>query len=127
MKNSTIRKFFSSPYLLIPIFLSIAFTYSEATAGHSAMKTFLQQQENDITVSGQIMSDENEPLPGANVVIKGTTDGTVTDIEGNYAIDAPEDGILVFSYVGYVNQEIPINGQSVINISLPVMLSSWTK
>ena len=77
-----------------------------------------QNVQQDIRVSGTVLSEENEPLPGANVIIKGTTNGTVTDIAGNYSLDAPEDGTLVFSYVGYLNQEIAVNNQSTINITL---------
>ena len=70
------------------------------------------------TVSGTV-SDPNGPLPGANIVVKGTTIGTQTDFDGNYTLDnVPADGILVFSYVGFITQEIPVNGQTVINVTL---------
>ncbi len=70
------------------------------------------------SVSGTV-SDANGPLPGANVIVKGTSHGVTTDFDGNYAIDdVAADAILQFSFVGYVNQEISVNGQSVINIIL---------
>ena len=70
------------------------------------------------TVSGTI-SDANGPLPGANVLIKGTTNGTQADFDGNYTLNDVEDNaILVVSYVGFKAQEIPTNGQSVINVTL---------
>ena len=74
----------------------------------------------DITVQGKVTSDEDdEPLPGVNVVFKGTTTGTVTDIEGSYALSVPdEDGILVFSSIGFTTQEVPVNGRSVIDVAL---------
>ncbi|CAN5483061.1 TonB-dependent receptor [soil metagenome] len=72
------------------------------------------------TVSGRVTAIENnEAIPGANVLVKGTTIGTVTDVNGNYVIQAPDEtATLVFSFIGYTTQEIPINGRSEINISL---------
>ncbi|THD69763.1 TonB-dependent receptor [Robertkochia marina] len=70
------------------------------------------------TVSGTV-SDPSGPLPGANVLVKGTSIGTQTDFDGNYTLEnVPSDGVLVFSYVGFVSQEVPVNGQSTINVTL---------
>ena len=69
------------------------------------------------TVSG-IVSDEGGPLPGANVIIKGTNTGTQTDFDGNYSIQASPNDVLVFSYVGYTPQEITVGSQTTINVSL---------
>lgn len=69
-------------------------------------------------VSGTV-SDAVGPLPGASVVVKGTTNGTQTDFDGNYTIDGlDDDAILVFSYIGYSNQEIPVAGQTTIEVVL---------
>ena len=68
-------------------------------------------------VTGTV-SDANGPLPGASVVVKGTTTGTQTDFDGNYTINAESDAILQFSYVGFKSAEIAVNGQSAINITL---------
>ncbi len=72
------------------------------------------------SVSGKVIDgDDNTPLPGVNVVIKGTTTGTVTDIDGNYKLNVPEDGsTVVFSSVGYTTQEVEIGTQSVIDVTL---------
>lgn len=72
----------------------------------------------EITITGKVMSEAGEVLPGVNVLVKGTTIGTITDIDGNYALEAPEDGTLVFSYIGYITLEVPVNGQSTINVTL---------
>ena len=70
------------------------------------------------TVTGTV-SGSDGPLPGASVVVKGTSNGTETDFDGNYTINnVPSEGVLVFSFVGYVTQEIPVNGQSTINVTL---------
>ena len=69
-------------------------------------------------VSGTV-SDATGPLPGASVVVKGTTTGAQTDFDGNYTItDVPADGTLLFSYIGYASQEVAVNGQTTINITL---------
>ncbi|CAN5525549.1 TonB-dependent receptor [soil metagenome] len=72
-----------------------------------------------LVISGRVISEQGEPVPGVNVILKGTTIGTVTDIEGQYRIDVPdESGVLVFSYIGYAAQEVPISGRSTINVTL---------
>lgn len=70
------------------------------------------------TVAGTVKDDEGEVLPGVNVVIKGTTNGTITDIEGQYTIAVPSDATLVFSYIGYLSEEVAVNNQSKINMTL---------
>lgn len=73
----------------------------------------------DNMVSGKVTTTDNEPLPGVNVVIQGTAQGTVTDIDGNFALPVPNaDAILVFSFIGYAAQEVPVNGRSMINVTL---------
>ena len=73
----------------------------------------------DKTVSGNVSSAQEGALPGVNVLLKGTTTGTVTDIEGNYNLSVPEaGGTLVFSSIGYANQEAEIGNQSTIDVVL---------
>jgi len=74
---------------------------------------YMQAQE----VTGTV-SDANGPLPGANVLVKGTTTGTQTDFDGNYTISADSDATLVFSYVGYLTKEMAVNGQSTVNVTM---------
>ena len=61
-----------------------------------------------VTVNGQLITSEGEPLIGVSVVIKGTTTGTISDIDGNYTLEAPLDGTLVFSFVGMVSEEVAV-------------------
>ncbi|HEX8040258.1 MAG TPA: carboxypeptidase-like regulatory domain-containing protein, partial [Chryseosolibacter sp.] len=68
-------------------------------------------------VTGKVTTTSGESLPGVNVVLKGSTIGTITDVDGNYRIEAA-DGTLVFSFIGYKGQEIPIGGRSVIDVTL---------
>ncbi len=70
------------------------------------------------TVSGQVTSsDDNDGIPGVNVLVSGTTLGTVTDIDGRYTISVPAGSeTLSFSFIGYVSQDVPINGRTEINV-----------
>ncbi len=68
-------------------------------------------------VTGKVTTTSGESLPGVNVVLKGSTIGTITDVEGNYRIEATE-GTLVFSFIGYKGQETEIAGRSVIDVTL---------
>ncbi len=70
------------------------------------------------TVSGKVTDGNGDPVIGANIQIKGTTSGTVTDIDGTYSVQVVEGGVLVVSYVGSVSQEISIGSQSVYDVSL---------
>jgi len=101
---------------------------SGVNAGHSVELSIPSEPfhlESDtkvdfIKVTGKVTS-ASDPLgiPGVNILVKGTTNGTVSDIDGVYAIDVPNDqAILVFSSIGYVSQEVPVNGRSVIDLVL---------
>ena len=72
----------------------------------------------DRTISGNITSDEDgSGLPGVNVIIKGTTVGTTTDVNGSYTLDVPSDGgTLVFSFIGLASQEVEIGARSVVDV-----------
>ena len=69
-------------------------------------------------VTGTVSDESGEPIPGANVVVKGTTTGSVTDLNGKFAISAASGGVLRFSFTGYVAQEVTLNGQSSVDIVL---------
>lgn len=72
----------------------------------------------DISVSGKVTSETNEGLPGVNVTMKGATTGTVTDASGNYQLTVPENATLVFSYIGYVTEEVAVGNRTTINVRL---------
>ena len=70
-------------------------------------------------VTGVVVDATGEPVIGANVVVKGTTNGTITDFDGNYTIEGVSaSDVLVFSYIGYLSQEITIGNQAAINVTL---------
>lgn len=82
-----------------------------------SFSTVIQAQQ--ITVTGTVTDTETgEVIIGANVVVKGTTTGAITDLDGNYTISTPADGTLQYSYVGYLQQEIGVSGRTVIDVAL---------
>jgi TonB-linked SusC/RagA family outer membrane protein len=73
----------------------------------------------DVTINGRVTNNEDgSGLPGVNVVVKGTQNGTITDAEGRYSVSAAENATLVFSYIGFVTQEVPVNGRSTVDVAL---------
>ncbi|KOS05992.1 TonB-dependent receptor [Flavobacterium akiainvivens] len=72
----------------------------------------------DVSVSGIVTDENGLPVPGVSIIIKDTTTGTMTDIDGNYQISSPTNGILVFTYLSYTTQEVAVNGQSTVNVQL---------
>lgn len=75
-------------------------------------------QKADINVSGIVVDGVGQPLPGVTVLVKGTTIGTATGLDGSYVLNAPEGAILVFSFIGFVAQEINVGNQSKIDVAL---------
>ena len=70
------------------------------------------------TILGTVSDENGEPLPGATVLEKGTTNGTTTDLDGKFQLNTTDNAILVISFVGYETQEVPVNNQSSINIQM---------
>jgi len=76
-------------------------------------------QQQGKTITGKVTDINGEPIIGATILIKGTSHGTVTDMDGNYTLtNVPEDAILQFSYVGMESQEISVDGKTVINVTM---------
>jgi len=76
-----------------------------------------RESSNNQEISGKVTNEKGEPIPGVAIVIKGTTNGTITDINGNYSLDIPSDAkVLVFSCMGMKAQEITLAGQTSIDV-----------
>lgn len=82
-------------------------------------------QKNEKTIKGIVQNVDGDALIGANVIIKGTTTGTVIDTDGKYNLKVPITGTLVFSYIGYKDQEISVDNQTVIDVTLVEDLQSF--
>ena len=78
-----------------------------------------QQPGKERKVTGQVVDDLGEPLIGVNVLVKGTTTGVITDLDGNFTLNTTEENpVIQFSYIGYKQEEVPLKGQTVINITM---------
>ena len=80
---------------------------------HEEIKNKVQQ-----TVRGKITSSNGEALPGVTVLEKGTNNGVAANFDGNYEITVKNDAVLVFSFIGFLTQEVEVNGQTEINVKL---------
>lgn len=79
----------------------------------------IQVYAQDIKISGTVISgSDNYPIIGANILVKGTTIGTITDVDGNFSFEAPKGSTLVVSYIGYQSQEMQVSGNAPIKIVL---------
>ncbi len=100
--------------LLISVFGVLASVNSTL---NTASLTIADQQER--TVTGTVVDENGDPVPGATVKVKGTSIGTITELDGKFSITVPDDdAILVISYVGMGTQEIAVGGRSVVNVSM---------
>ncbi len=70
------------------------------------------------TVTGVVVDAAGVPVIGANVIVKGTTVGTITDFDGNYSLEVPENAVLQISYIGYLTEEVTVGDKSSINVTL---------
>jgi iron complex outermembrane receptor protein len=96
--------------------MAVFMSMSRAFAGTNVPASVAQQQ---ITVTGTVIDEAGEPMPGVNIVVKGASVGTVTGVDGKYSINAPDNNaVLVFSFIGYVEVEHPVGNQRQINVTL---------
>ncbi|MEL7586149.1 MAG: TonB-dependent receptor [Prolixibacteraceae bacterium] len=75
-------------------------------------------QENSLLISGTVTDQQNQPLPGVTVVLKNTTTGTVTDIDGKFSLRAATGAVIAFSFIGYEPREVAVNDQNTLNVVL---------
>lgn len=102
--------------LLIGSFFIVIASLTEAVASRVSASTFQAP-----TITGQVVDNTGAPLAGVTVLIKGTNVGTATDSDGNYALNVPEgqeSGTVIFSFVGFLTEEVSIEGRSVIDINM---------
>lgn len=74
--------------------------------------------QQTITITGNVTDNLGEGLPGVSVLVQGTTNGAVTNLDGNYTLVTSSQSTLVFSFIGFIPQEIPVNGQTTINVRM---------
>jgi hypothetical protein len=119
VNNKTIKKVLDevlTPFNLSYKIIDDVIVISERTEADAAAARPVRQFAK---ISGKVTDDVNLPLPGVSVRLKGTTIATVTDINGNFILDAPDaNGTLVFSFIGFTAKEVPLNGQTSVNAQL---------
>ncbi|MEQ6121254.1 TonB-dependent receptor [Reichenbachiella sp. MALMAid0571] len=76
------------------------------------------QEEADVSITGKVTDENGSSLPGASVVVQGTTTGTTSDLDGNYKLSVPDDAILEISFVGYKTQVVVVGSRTVIDVSM---------
>ena len=74
--------------------------------------------QQTIKITGTVVDNTGVPVIGANVVIKGTTNGTITDLDGKFSLDGPPNATLIISYVGFIDQEVTVKGNNPLSITL---------
>ncbi|APQ18477.1 SusC/RagA family TonB-linked outer membrane protein [Maribacter hydrothermalis] len=115
IKSKKRSSFFKSGILSMLVCLGAQLAQANEITGTSNEEKVKTVQS---TVTGTVTDDLGTPLPGTNVVEKGTTNGTQTDFDGNYTLNVEPGATLVFSYLGFQRKEVAVNGQSVVNTSL---------
>lgn len=124
MKKSVVMNFKKQTSLLIALLVLVWSGVNASEGGKKANPSpnsatesavYMQTQQ---TVTGRVTDADGVSMPGVTIMIEGTTTGSITDADGRYSITAPSNGVLVFSFIGYLTERIPINGRSVIDLVL---------
>jgi len=104
---------------LVMQLFTVSALLGHAHAAESSVRKGQPEKVAQVTVSGTVTSaDDGETLPGVNILEKGTTNGVVTDVDGQYRITVQDNATLIFSSVGYATEEIEVGNQTVIDVSL---------
>ncbi|RFM36200.1 TonB-dependent receptor [Chitinophaga silvisoli] len=102
-----VHKKWTAGWLFVALFLTLLFPATMFAATYA-----------DIVIKGKVIDETGEPMQAVSVAIKGTSRGTTTQQDGSFTITADENATLVFSFIGYANQEVPVGGQATLNITL---------
>ena len=99
---------------LFSMMLGLSLIGGGLSVGPTPLMAAVAQAPQTITVKGQVVDQDGEPLIGATVKVKNSNAGAVTDVDGNFQITAPANAILVVSYVGYQDKEVAARGRAII-------------
>lgn len=113
--NGRIKLSFIITFVSVFLLLSVHSSYA-GNALNDGESSGIQQQKKQ--VAGVIVDAYNEPLIGVNIIEKGTTNGTITDINGNYSLSVAENAVLQISYIGYLTHEVNTAGKTTVNVTL---------
>ena len=119
-----LRIFLSKIPVLPGMFLILLFLFSTQLRAEqnsvelSTEKESVNKEQQEKTIKGIIVDQQGEPIIGANVIENGTTNGTVTDFDGNFTLSVGDNAVLNISYIGYLEQEVNTQGKTTFNIVL---------
>jgi TonB-linked SusC/RagA family outer membrane protein len=118
-KNALKKQLLLLLIFVFGIFVNQSLAATPEVLNSSERNSFTEGDQQQIEITGTVSDAQTgDPLPGVNIVIQGTTQGTTTDMDGNYTIEAPTNANLVFSFVGYQEQTVSIDGREEINVSM---------
>ncbi|MFC6192233.1 TonB-dependent receptor [Dyadobacter subterraneus] len=105
--------------LLIPLDITYEIEGTRILLQRKLNETIIKVPKANKTVSGKVIDDKGQPLPGVSIVLKGSQQGTSTDADGNFELNLPDgSSILIFSFVGYISTEKTVTNESVVNVTL---------
>lgn len=114
------RNFTTGLQAKLSLFLCIVLVFAlpDMSQGATELRTVSSEINSLGMVTGTVVDETGAPLPGASILVKGTTKGGITDLEGKFSIDVEPNAILVVSYLGYSSKEVAVNGMSTLTIQL---------
>lgn len=115
-KKMPVKEVLEQAFSNTDIMYSFSEDYISLRKKTDAINAVSQQGKKIIT--GIVLDDIGEPIPGASLVEKGTTNGTTTDVDGKFSLNVNENAIIQISYIGYIAQEIPVQGKAILSIQL---------
>jgi hypothetical protein len=119
MNTFTKKKKFFIRISVLSTFIALSSFQVNASWNLNKLENNSSLSAQNQTVKGKITDTNGEGLTGVSILLKGTTNGTSTDINGNYSLNIPEDsGVLIVSYLGFISKEVPVNNRATINIQL---------
>ena len=101
--------------VLLSVFFITGYVISKA---HATTDSISGIEQTNGKLSGRVIDAKGEPIPGAYISVKGTTIGTITDMDGNFSIDVNPNQILTISFIGYETKTIPVSNQKTLNVVL---------
>ncbi|MDR2776262.1 MAG: TonB-dependent receptor [Tannerella sp.] len=118
-QGATVKYYLNNAFAGTDIDYQFENNYIVLSKKKEADKTAAVKRQDDVKpVSGIVVDADGEPVTGANIVEKGTTNGVISDIGGRFSIDVPEDAVLVVSYIGYMQQQVSVSGKTKLEIVL---------
>ena len=108
----------TSLLLCLSLMFQSSYAAEDSTVPEMGNMEIHQIAQQSSTIKGVVKDQKGEPLIGVSIVVKGTTNGTASDFDGNFTLDVPDNSTLVFSFIGFKSQEVRYTGQKTLNIVL---------